>query len=157
MNTTRYLPTIAEDLDTLKDRHRRQRQAILKQRLHLLILIKTQAVESREQAAQHLALHRNTISRWLRLYQQGGLDTLLTRRPPGAPSGQKSLSPSILAKLQERLNTPQGFASYRQAHLWLQETFDLTLPYKTLYKIMRVELKAKLKRPRPSHAKKTMK
>jgi hypothetical protein len=62
-----------------------------------------------------------------------------------------------LAKLQERLNTPQGFASYRQAHLWLQETFDLTLPYKTLYKIMRVELKAKLKRPRPSHAKKTMK
>jgi hypothetical protein len=55
------------------------------------------------------------------------------------------------------LNTPQDFASYRQAHLWLQETFDLTLPYKTLYKIMRVELKAKLKRPRPSHAKKTMK
>jgi hypothetical protein len=38
---------------------------------------------------------------------------------------------------------------------WLREEFGLEVPYQTLHGIVRYQLKAKLKRPRPSHAKKT--
>jgi transposase len=153
--TTRPIPTIPEDLDTLKQRLAQTRQAIIKQRLHLLMLLKTDPDMTRQRAADHLALHRNTITRWLRLYQQGALEALLTTRPVGAPTGQKSLPPEVLAQLQARLKTPEGFTSYGQVQQWLQQTFDLAIAYPTLHHIIRYQLKAKLKRARPSHAKKT--
>src|SRR5262245_34363176 len=38
---------------------------------------------------------------------------------------------------------------------WLRVEFALDVPYQTLHGIVRYQLTAKLKRPRPSHAKKT--
>ena len=90
--TTRPFPSITEDLETLNNRLRQARLAIVKQRLHLLVLVKSHPTLTRQQAADHLALHRNTITRWLHLYQQGGLDALLERRTRGAPAGQQSAS-----------------------------------------------------------------
>src|SRR5262245_16027106 len=106
------LPTITEDLETLQDRLRRERNPKLKPRLRLLVLLKSGQVTTRGQAAAHLAHHRNTVGAWLRAYREGGLATLLTYKEPGAPAGQKSLPPAVFDRLQERLNTPTGFASY---------------------------------------------
>jgi hypothetical protein len=39
---------------------------------------------------------------------------------------------------------------------WLREVFSLEVPYKTLHGIVHYQLKAKLKRPRPSYAKKNV-
>ena len=153
--TTRPIPTITEDLETLKQRLVQTRQAILKLRLHLLILLKSNPNMTRQRAADHLALHRNTVARWLRLYQQDGLDALLTTRPVGAPAGQKSLPPEVLAQLQARLKTLEGFTSYGHVQQWIHQEFDLAIAYPTLHNIIRYQLKAKLKRARPSHAKKT--
>ena len=154
--TTRPIPTITEDPDTLKRRLAQTRQAIVKARLHLLMLLKNDPDMTRQRAADHLALHRNTVARWLRLYQQGGLDALLTTRPVGAPSGQKSLPPAVLAQLQARLKTPEGFTGYGQVQQWLQQEFGMAIAYPTLHNIIRYQLKAKLKRARPSHDKKTL-
>lgn len=153
--TTRPFPTITEDLDTLNDRLRQARLAIVKQRLHLLVLVKSDPTLTRQQAAERLALHRNTITRWLRLYQHGGLDALLERRSRGAPAEQKSLPTEVMAQLQARLHTPPGLIRYTQAQRWLQEEFNLEMSYSTLHQIIRYRLQAKLKRARPSHAKKT--
>jgi hypothetical protein len=79
----------------------------------------------------------------------------LTYKEAGVPSGQKSLPAAVFAQLQARLATASGFASYGAIQQWLREEFSLEVPYKTLHGIVHYQLKAKLKRPRPSHAKKT--
>jgi transposase len=149
------LPSITEDLETLEDRLHRERDPKRKPRLHLLVLLKSAQVTSRSQAAAHLALHRNTVAAWLRRYRDGGLEAFLTYKEAGAPAGQKTLPPAVYAQLQARLATASGFASYIELQQWLREEFALEVPYTTLHGIVRYQLKAKLKRPRPSHAKKT--
>ena len=142
------LPTIAEDLDLLQACLRHERHPRLRLRLHLLVLLKSGQVRSGSQAATHLAVHRNTITGWLQRYRRGGLEALLSYKEPGAPSGQKTFPPAILAHLQARLATPTGFASYRAIQHWLHEEFAMDVPYSTLHGIVRYQLKAKLKRPR---------
>jgi transposase len=150
------LPAITEDLDTLQARLRSERDPQLRPRLHLLVLLKSGQVTNRRHAAAHLAVHRNTITSWLQRYRHGGLEGLLTYKEPGAPSGQKTLPPAVFAQLKARLAAPTGFASYVDMQQWLREEFALDVPYKTLHGIVRYQLKAKLKRPRPTHAKKTL-
>lgn len=149
------LPAITEDLDTLQTRLRSERDPQLRPRLHLLVLLKSGQVTTRRQAAAHLAVHRNTVALWLRTYRDGGLTALLTYKEPGAPAGQKSLPAAVFEQLQTRLATASGVASYLEMQQWLREEFALDVPYKTLYGIVHYQLKAKLKRPRPSHAQKT--
>lgn len=154
MRTT--LPEIHEPLDELERRLRAERNAQLKSRLHLLVLIASNQVSSRHEAAQHLALHRNTVCRWLRVYQREGLAGLLTLGEPGAPSGSARLTPVIAEALQQRLNDPSGFARYGEVQRWLDEEYDQQIPYSTVHRWVRYDLKAKLKRPRPQHPKKTL-
>ena len=92
---------------------------------------------------------------WLRTYRDGGLPALLTSKEAGAPSGQKSLPAAVFARLQARLASPSGFASYGAIQQWLRDECALEVPYKTLHGMVHYQLKATLKRPRPSHAKKT--
>jgi transposase len=134
---------------------RSERDPQLRPRLHLLVLLKSGQVTTRRQAATHLAVHRNTVALWLRTYRDGGLTALLTYKEPGAPSSQKSLPAAVFEQLQARLATSSGFASYIEIQQWLREAFGLEVPYKTLHGIVRYQLKATLKRPRPRHAKKT--
>jgi transposase len=149
------LPPITEALETLVARLHRERDPKRKPRLHLLVLLKSGQVTSRSQAAAHLALHRNTVATWLRRYRDGGLEALLTYKDAGAPAGQKTLPPAVFEQLQRHLATSPGFASYLDVQRWLREGWGVEVPYTTLHGIVRYQLKAKLKRPRPSHAKKT--
>jgi hypothetical protein len=49
------------------------------------------------------------------------LETRLTYKEPGAPSGQKSLPAAVFEQLQARLATSSGFASYIEIQQWLRE------------------------------------
>jgi hypothetical protein len=60
-------------------------------------------------------------------------------------------------QLKERLSEPEGFGSYKEIQQWLAEEQNLELPYSTVHRIVRYELEAKLKTPRPSHPKKASK
>jgi hypothetical protein len=150
------LPLMREDLDTLQARLHSERDPKRKPRLPLVVLLKSGQVTLRGQAAAPLALHRHTGAAWLRRYCDGGLEALLTYKEAGAPAGQKTLPPAVFAPLQARLASPTGFASYLALQHWLREEFALDVPYTTLHGIVRYQLKAKRKRPRPSHAKKTL-
>lgn len=150
------LPTLTEDLDLLQVRVRSERDPQVRPRVHVLVLLKAGQVTTRRQAAAHLAVHRHTITGWLRPYRHGGLAALLTYKEPGAPSGQKTLPPAVFAQLQARLAPTTGFASYVDIQRWLREECALEVPSQTLHGIGRDQLQAKRKRPRPSHAKKTL-
>src|SRR5262245_20630660 len=106
------------------------------------------------QAAPPLAVHRNTVARWLRTSRAGGLPALLTDKEAGAPSGQKSRPAAVGAQRQARLASPRRLARAGDIHPWLRESCALPLPQQTLYRIVNDQRKATLKRPRPSHAKK---
>lgn len=148
------LPLISEELHELQVRLKKERNAQRRQRLHLLVLIQSGSVATRQEAAEHLAVHRNSTGRWLSRYEQGGIEGLLAIEKTGAKPGQKSLSPAALAALEMRLHA-EGFSSYGEATTWLAEEWGLEVPYKTVYGLLRYRLGAKLKRARPEHAKKT--
>ncbi|WP_319422154.1 hypothetical protein [Pleurocapsa sp. FMAR1] len=46
------------------------------------------------------------------------------------------------------MSQPQGFKSYREIQEWLNQEFSIDLAYKSVHKIIRYKLKAKLKIPR---------
>src|SRR5918912_2672545 len=148
------LPIITEDLDLLQTRLRSERDPQLRPRLHLLVLLKSGQVTTRCQAAAHLAVHRNTITGWLRQYRPGGLEALLTSKEPGAPSGQKTLPPAVFAQLQARLATTTGCASYVELQRWLRAELALEVTYQPLHGIVRYQRLAKLKRAHRSNVKK---
>lgn len=59
----------------------------------------------------------------------------------------------IQARSRQELSKPEGFNSYQEVQLWLFTCQDIEIGYSTLHKIVRYELKGKLKVPRPSHTK----
>src|SRR5690349_24777868 len=120
------LPVITEALDELEARMKRERDGQRRLRLHLLVLIRSGAVAERQQAAEHLAVHRNTIGRWLSAYQAGGLAQMLEIKPSGPPPVQKSLAPPIWDALQEKLAEEDGgFSGYLEVKHWLAEEYAL--------------------------------
>jgi transposase len=146
------IPPITDHVDALRYRLQREHNGHTKPRLQMLYLLASGQARTRQDVAQLLGVHRNTISRWLAIYASGGLDALLaTYVPAGKPV---SLAPAVLASLEQALRRPAGFASYEALRRWLRQTHGVEVKYKTLYSIVRTRFRAKLKVPRPSHTKK---
>lgn len=148
------LPKIKESQAELAELLRTERNAELRPRLHLLLLLASGAARSRSQAASHLALHRNTVSNYLTIYEEHGLERLLCVRPGGRPPGPRNIPAPVVERLNDLL-AAEGFEGYTDVHRWMVDEQGVEVPYSTLYKFVRYRLGAKLKRARPSHAKKT--
>jgi transposase len=146
------LPVITEAAEALKQRLQREHHGRKKPRLQMLYLLASGQAHTRQDVAQLLGVHRNTIGHWLAVYEAGGLEALLALYvPAGKPL---SLPPEVLAAIAQALQRPAGFASYEALRQWVKQTHHLDVNYHTLYSIVRTKLKAKLKVPRPSHTKK---
>jgi transposase len=146
------VPVVTEDAETLKQRLQREHDGRKKPRLQMLYLLATGQAHTRQDVAQLLGIHRNTVGHWLALYEAGGLAALLALYvPAGKPL---SLPPGVLAAIAQALRQPTGFASYEALRQWVKQTHHLEVNYHTPYTIVRTKLQAKLKVPRPSHTKK---
>src|SRR5688500_16256365 len=111
------IPPITESADDLKQRLQREHDGHKKPRLQMLYLLASCRAHTRQDVAQLLGVHRNTIGRWLALYATGGLAALLaTYIPAGKPV---SLTPAVLASLEQALRRPEGFASYEALRQWV--------------------------------------
>ena len=141
---------ITESLEELKHRLQHDSQASHHERLQMLYWLKQGLVSSRQQLSQLLNRGETTITRWLTAYRQGGLAQLLeVKTAPGKPC---ALSPEMMEKLKERLQDPRGVSSYKEIWQWLREQ-GVEVGYSTVHRIVRYQLKAKLKVPRPRHHK----
>ena len=151
------LPEITESAEQLEELVRKEQDAQIQRRYHMLLLLKTGEVKSRSAAARRLGVHRNTIASWLELYEEGGLGELRKVGEPGPDPGQQSIPSEVIEELKKRLSEPEGFGSYKEIQQWLAEEHGLELPYSTVHRIVRYELEAKPKAPRPSYPKKANK
>jgi transposase len=148
------LPTIAESTENLQLQLRAEPEPKKRARLQALYLLATGQAASRLALAKLLAVHRHTIQTWLKLYEEGGLSASLTiKKAPGKPP---SVSPHVLTKLREQLSDVRGFGSYGEVQQYLARTHKVALAYSTVHKLVRYKLKAKLKAPRRSHPKKSL-
>jgi transposase len=146
------LPVIAEDTDTLKQRFQHEHHGRKKPRLQMLYLLASGQVQTRQDVAQLLGVHRHTIGHWLAIDEAGGLAALLeVYLPAGKPV---SLPPDVLVGLEQALRQPAGFASDEALRQWVKPRYQLEVSYHTLYTIVRTRFNAKLKVPRPSPPKK---
>ena len=141
---------ITESLEELKHRLRHDPESRHHERLQMLYWLKQGLVSSRQQLSQLLNRTESTITCWLNAYRQGGLAQLLeVKTAPGKP---RTLSPEMMEKLKERLQDPRGVSSYKEIWQWLREQ-GVEIGYSTVHRIVRYQLKAKLKVPRPRHHK----
>ena len=113
----------------------------------MLYWLKTGQVTSRRSLAQLLGRDRATVTRWLKKYKDGGYKGLLEVKQ--APGKEPIVSGENLERLKTRLSEPQGFHSYSQVQQWLVTELGLDIAYKTVYQLVRYQLGAKLKVPRP--------
>ncbi len=113
----------------------------------MLWWLKTGQVRQHQELSQQLGRDSSTVTRWLQKYRQGGLEKLLEVKV--APGAVQLIQAEVLERLKEKLQCPQGFSSYGQLVEWLEQEFDLQVNYKTVYRLVRYELKAILKVPRP--------
>jgi transposase len=141
------LPEISEPVDELEQLVRKERDAQIQRRFHMLYLLKSGEVNSRSAAARHLGVHRNTVADWLSLYEEGGLQKIQEIGEPGPEPGQQSIPDEAMEALKDRLAEPEGFGSYKKIQQWLTEEHGVELPYSTVHGIVRYQMEAKPKSP----------
>ena len=144
---------ISETAEDLKQQLKRQKKGQEKERLQMLYWLKSGQVTSRQELAKRLGRNESTVYRWLEKYRQGGLTRLLEVK--AAAGIEPKIKGQVLEQLQQKLSQSEGFKSYQDIHSWLTQLFGLEIGYSTVHRIVRYQLKAKLKVPRPRSRKTT--
>ena len=149
------MPRITESAAELQRRMKSALALEKRQRLHAFYLAASGQARHRQEIAALLDVHRHSVAAWFRAYTTGGLDHALSYQRPQPPVHPRSTATAVAA-LQAKLQDPHGFAGYRQIQGWLAEEPQVSLAYSSAHELVRYKLHAKLKRPRPSHAKKIL-
>jgi transposase len=147
------MPTITESGAVLLRRMQDEPDSKKRQRLHALYLVASGQARHRKEVAAALGVHRHSVAAWFAAYAAGGVEQALRYDVPRPTRAQRMTDPA-LAALQAQLRTPAGFASYGHIRTWLAEQHQVQLSYSSVYALVRGKLRAKPKRPRPSHEKK---
>jgi transposase len=147
------MPTITESVAELQQRMPHETDGKKRQRLHALYLVASGQARHRQDLAALLGVHRHSVAAWLNAYAAGGLDQAL-RYQVSTPPIHRRMTDTAFAALQDKLKDPRGFTGYDQIRVWLAGEHQVTLSYASVHALVRYKLRAKPKRPRPSHVKK---
>jgi transposase len=148
-----YQQVIKEDPEELKQIQMEQKDVSNFKKIQGLYLLKMSRVKTASSLADYLGVHRVTVQRWLKSYRDGGLSSLLALKPKSGRS--KAIGEDAIAGLKARLSEEEkGFNNYGEIQSWLEENYQIKVKYHTVYHCVRYKLKAKLKVPRRSAAKK---
>jgi transposase len=150
------MPLITASADALHQRLKQAKDVKQRQRVQALSLVVSGHARHRQELAAFLGVHRHSVAAWLDASAAGGLDQMLRDQVPRPPDRSR-ITPTALTALHARLQDPQGFAGYTQLRTWLAEQHQVHVSYSGVYAVVRGKLRAKPKRPRPSHAKKIQK
>lgn len=145
----RKLTKVKETAEQLREKLKSEAHPLFWQRLQALYLIASAQVKRRTQIAKILGVNRNSVSTWLRIYETGGLEELLKlNKAKGKPP---KMTLRAKAAMAEKLTDQKGFGSYGEIQAYLLEEHQVELSYSRVHTIVRYEMKAKPKVPRPSN------
>lgn len=114
----------------------------VKERIQVIYWIKSDRVKTVTAISLLLGKHRTTISRWLKIYRQRGLKALLNKKQNCGRN--KKITPFIEQSLKKKLQDPDQFHSYKEAHLWLKKEHGIEISYTAVYQLIRYRLNKKL-------------
>lgn len=157
-NYTMALPkhiTVEEDVHTLK-LHAKKGNGLIKKRMRLLIELKKPGAtdQSKRALATKLGLNHNSVTKWRKMYEEEGIESLLK---DGRTGGFK---PSVVTKEEHEkikaiLNDQSnGIVGYAELLKWVQKELHKEMKYITLLKYVQRHFGAKIKTARKSHVKK---
>jgi transposase len=138
---------IAESEEELKKRLQTANLGSQKEQLQMLWWLKSGQVEEQQELGKRLGRDTSTVTRWLQKYRLGGLSRLLEIKK--APGANRKINDVAIAALKIELKTGKGFSSYGAIVEWLKKEQGLDIEYGTVYALVRYQLGAKLKVPRP--------
>ena len=147
------LPKIKETSEELREMLKNEAQSKRQNRLQALYLIVTRQAKSRSKVAEMLGKNRNTISDWMSLYEEEGLEKLLEIYKPSGAKGK--IGESMIEEIKEILASEKGFRSYKEIHQMVVKKHQIDIHYSNVHQLVRYKLEAKAKVPRPSNPKKT--
>ena len=107
-------------------------------------MLKSGLRQSITDVAEVLGVHRITVQRWLKQYNEGGLSSLLKLR---RSTGRSRVIPSeVVAGISTKISEEScEFKSYKEIAAWVEDNYQVSLKYQTLHKQVRYRMKAKLK------------
>lgn len=148
-----YQERIEESTTELKIIMKRQETVTNRQKVQALYLLKSGKSQSITDVSELLGVHRITVQRWFKQYSNGGLQALLKlSRSTGRPRViRREIVEGISTKLSE---DSCEIKSYKELGKWVEENYQTSVKYSTLYKQVHERMKAKLKVPRRSSNKK---
>jgi len=124
-----------------------------RQKVQALYLLKSGLSQSITDVAELLGVHRITVQRWLKQYNDGGLSSLLKRsRSTGRP---RVIASEVIAGISTKISEEScEFKSYQEIAAWVEDNYQVSIKYQTLHKQVRYRMKAKLKVARRLNSKK---
>lgn len=138
---------ITESVEDLLTILKEQKRILEHNKVLTLYLFKSGQAKTVREVARILGKGETTIHRWLAEYREGGIGNLTrNRQVVGRP---KKYSVETVARIQQELKDPEGFSSYKEVDFWLRAVLGIASSYQALYKLIKWELKSKLKVPRP--------
>ncbi|MBW4445170.1 MAG: helix-turn-helix domain-containing protein [Plectolyngbya sp. WJT66-NPBG17] len=138
---------IKESTEQIKHLMHLQTNAMAKERLQVLYLLKSLQAESITHAAQLVGRDRTTVQRWLLKYQAQGIERLLA--PRTGQGRKRKINETVSDLLDIRLQERHEFHTYGEVQQWLETEHGLAVKYGTVHLHVRYRLGAKLKVPRP--------
>ena len=144
---------IAESLSTLEKLLPKQTSITNRSRIKMLLLIHQRKVIYTKDLIPRLKHCRKTIYNWIKLYREGGLESLLASTKGGnnTPLIEQCTKVALADKLSD---TSTQITSYTELRHWVQQHYQSNINYATLYKHCRVHHHSVLKVARKSHHKK---
>lgn len=108
---------------------------------------------SKRAVADAVGVNHNSVQAWRKLYETGGINTLLSyEKQTGRPSG---ISEQEHTKLAAKLKDPKnGLRGYVELLNWMEKEFNKTFKYNTILKYAYRHFQTAIKVARKSHIKK---
>lgn len=112
-------------------RYKQEKNPRFRERLHCLLL--KERGHTNSEVAQMLLVSQDTITDWLNLYEDGGIETLCRLETGGSDA---FLDQEQIARLQAELDK-HGFQTAKQVCAWVQEEFAVTYSERGMRDLLR--------------------
>lgn len=145
---------VKETPQQLKQLLKQQSKESLRNRLIMVQQIKKSKVSlSKIELAEQVGVNHNSIQKWRRLYESGGMSLLLEHKQGG--KRREVINTTAHAAIEKKLKSPvDAFVSFEELRRWVDKHFIPGIKYVTLNAYVKKHFGAKLKAARKSHIQK---